>query len=696
MAADGGGLDSYWALSKAGDLAGAVLGKERDYFEAARRRGLDRIWQIAYAQAFGTDPMNPQDFATQTLSYVGPEGKALRFRINEPRALVDQCNIIARGERIAFKCLALNKGFGAGAQVEIANQIVKYLYDENVGIPKESEILDAAAWFGAGFWWTRWDSDGGADVDVEQQTQLGPTMVKQRSGAPVTTTLFPWEYCQEPYAKDPAWGIVRERTSKFELAAEFPQYAEQILGVNNIRTQEGVAEMFMYDVDAATTDDIILRHFYLKPCRAAKYGRYCGILEGMVLWDRPCPHPKVMPVVEVCPFRYFGTRFAYAKAWDILAIQEAIDELISMTLTNYMTFGRQNVFVPAGTNFDEDALADGQNIFTIPSGSSGPVALSLAEMPEGSQWLIDYGHQRMNSIMGTNAVARGESDETVKSGTHAALRDSLAIRFQNATHAAFINGVEQQANLTLDMMRQYSSTPFVVEITGAGEEAYLAEFAKESVAGIRKVRVTVVSPMMQSQAGRLESFLAVRDLPKEERAAALRGIEMGDFTGFTEKPKTTDMLIRFENEQMLKGIQVKPVQGENPALHLPEHWSEFEKQLSQPNPDPVRIKLLSDHMKATIQMWTLSDPLMDMFLKVMPPPPLPGTPTGQLMQMGVQPPPPDEDGGAGPTMGDGKKQPPPSGGSGDGATAPAGPLPKPAQVPANASPQAKQPQQPAA
>lgn len=691
MAFDGG-LEGYWALDKTGNLAAEVLGKERDYFDAARRRGLDRIWQISYAQAFGTDPMNPQDFATQTLSYIGPEGKALRFRINEPRALVEQCNIMARGERIAFKCLALNSSYGAGAQTEIAQQIVKYLYDEYVGTARESEILEAAAWFGAGFWWTQWDADGGDDVDVEHNTPLGPVKIKQRSGAPKTTTLFPWEVCQEPYSKDPAWMIVRERVSKYELAARFPAYSQQILGMNNIRTQEGVAQMFMYDIDAATTDDVIVRHFYLKPCRAAKYGRYCGILDGMVLWDRPCPHPKRIPIVELAPFRYFGTRFAYAKTWDILAIQEADDELLSQTLTNYMTFGRQNVFVPAGTNFDEDALADGQNIFVIPTGSTGPVALALAEMPEGVQWLIEHNAQKKNAIMGTNEVARGMSDETVKSGTHAALRDSLAIRFQNSTHAGFINAVEEQANLTLDMARQYSQTPFVIEIAGPGEETYLQEFAKESVAGVRKVRVVAVSPLMMSQAGRLEALMATKDLPIEQRMGAIRGIEMGDYTGFTEKPKTTDMLIRFENEQMLRGIIVNPVGGENPALHIPEHWSQLEKLLSTPNPDPVRVKIFIDHINNSIGVWQRTNPFLTMFQKVMPPPPLPGTPSGMLMQLGMMVPEMPENNGApggGPPLGEGARQPPAAGGKHPSGVN----LPKPAQPPKNASPQAKQPQQ---
>ena len=703
MAADGGGLQDYWALKQAGDLADAVMAKEREYFDAARRRGLDRIWQIAYAQAFGTDPMNPQDFATQTLSYVGPEGKSLRFRINEPRSLVAQANILARGERVAFKCLALNSDLQAGSQVEIAQQIVQYLYQENVGVERETEIMDAGSWFGAGFWWTRWDSEAGDDVDVETQTPIGPTKIKQRSGAPVTTTLFPWEYAQEAYCKDSPWGIVRERVSKYELAAEFPEFENQIIGVNNVRSQEGLQEMFMYDVDAATTDDVIIRHFYLKPCRARKLGRYCGILDGMVLWDRINPHPKKIPVIEYCPYRYFGTRFAYAKSWDILSLQESIDELVSQMLTNFMTFGRQNVFVPAGTNFDEDALAEGQNIFTIPAGSSGPVALALAAMPEGANWLIEFALQRMNSIMGMNAVARGESDETVKSGTHAALRDSLAIRFQNAEHAAFINAQEEQANLTLDMMRQYAATDFVIEIAGAGEESYLKQFAKQSVAGVRKVRVVVVSPMMQSQAGRLETFMAVSKIPKEERAGAIKGIEMGDFTGFTEKPKTTDMLIRFENEQMLKGIMVNPIKGENPATHLPEHWSQLEKVMSQPNPEPVVVKLLTDHIMMTIGIWQQSNPFVDMFLKVAPPPPLPGTPTGELMKLGMMVPPVDDGTGtpAGGPATPGASQPPDgmeksAEGKPKGKGAAGTDLPDPAQVPKNASPQAKRPQQPAA
>lgn len=640
MAADGGDGQQYWALTNAAELAGHVKAKEEAFFDAVRRRGLDRIWVIAHAQAFGTDPLNPQDFATQTLAYTGPEGKHLRWRINEPRALLDQCNIIARGERPEFKCLTLNSDFESVAQIEIATNIVRYLYRETVGDSREADLTEVGGWFGSSYWWTRWDPDGGDDVTVEERVEGLPEPMKKtvRSGSPKTVTLYPWEYCYEPYAKESPWGTVRERISKYELAASYPQYREQIVAINNIRAQPGFAEMFAWDVDAATTDDVIVKHFYLKPCAARPEGRYVGIIEDIVLWDRPCPHPKRIPVVEYVPHRYFGTGFGYAKVWDVLALQEAIDELVSQQLTNYMTFGMQNVFIPQGTNFDEDALRDGLNVFTIPPNSGAPVALALAEFPEGAQWLIEFAYARMNSIMGMNQVARGQSDETVKSGTHAALRDAIAIRFQNAEHACLIIARTEQANLSLDMVRANATAPFLVEIAGVGEEAYLRQFTKQSIAGVRRVSVVNVSPLMQSQAGRLEAFLQTVGLPKEERAAAMKGIETGDFTGFTEKPKTSDMLIRFENEQLIKGILQTPIAGENPMEHLPEHWSELEKQRSQEKPNLVAIIALQQHIQQTIMEWQRTDPFLAMFLKVPPPPPLPNTPAGFVAQAGIFPP----------------------------------------------------------
>lgn len=614
--------------------------KEEAFFDAVRRRGLDRIWVIAHAQAFGTDPMNPQDFATQTLSYTGPEGKHLRWRINEPRALVDQCNIIARGERPEFKCLALNADFESVSQIEIAQNVVRYLYRETVGDSREADLTEVGGWFGAAYWWTRWNPDGGDDVTVEEPVPGLPQPLKQtvRSGAPETVTLFPWEYAYEAYSKDSPWGIVRERVSKYELAATYPQYAEQLVAINNIRAQPGFAEMFAWDVDSATTDDIIVRHFYLKPCAARREGRYVGIVEDMVLWDRPCPHPKRIPVVSYVPHKYFGTGLGYAKAWDVLALQEAVDELVSQQLTNYMTFGMQNMFIPQGSNYDEDQLRDGLNVFMVPPNSSPPVALALAEFPEGAQWLIEFAFERMNSIMGMNQVARGQSDETVKSGTHAALRDSIAIRFQNAEHAALIGARNEQVNLSLDMVRQNATAPFLAEVAGVGEEAYLRQFTKQSIAGVRRVSVVNVSPLMQSQAGRMEMFMNTVKLPKEERAAAIKGMETGDFTGFTEKPKTSDMLIRWENEQLIKGILQNPMAGENPMEHLPEHWSELEKQRSQEQPNLVAIISLQKHIQAHLTTWMAMDPFLAMCLKVPPPPPLPYTPAGFVAQQGVFPP----------------------------------------------------------
>jgi hypothetical protein len=188
------------------------------------------------------------------------------------------------------------------------------------------------------------------------------------------------------------------------------------------------------------------------------------------------------------------------------------------------------------------------------------------------------------------------------------------------------------------MVRQNATAPFLAEVAGVGEEAYLRQFTKQSIAGVRRVSVINVSPLMQSQAGRLETFMQTVALPKEERAAAMRGLETGDFTGFTEKPKTTDMLVRWENEQLIKGILQTPMAGENPMDHLPEHWSELEKQRSQEQPNLVAIISIQRHIQDTLTTWMAMDPFLAMGLKVPPPPPLPYTPAGFVAQQGVFPP----------------------------------------------------------
>src|ERR1700759_1809250 len=306
MAAADGGESGYvyWAKLPADELRTTLEDKERRYFEAAQRRGLRAMWAIAWAQYYGTDPANPSDLATQTTSRTGPEQEFVRFRINEVRSFIKQANVIAMGDRPAFQCLVLNSDHDALSSVEIADSIVEYLYKKELGENRERECLEIDGVFGAAYAHLRWDFEGGDDVktmqpvlDQQGQAVMDPMTgqpaqmpITRKSGAPYVDVGAPWDVVLDSNSREMKWCMVRERASKWEIAATYPDQSDDILASAGI-DQWCVERLFGYDYDNDNDDDCIVKHFYHPKCRALPNGRYMGTCGNVVLWDLPCPVP---------------------------------------------------------------------------------------------------------------------------------------------------------------------------------------------------------------------------------------------------------------------------------------------------------------------------------------------------------------------------------------------------------------------
>lgn len=664
-AADGGDSYVYWAKQDGQALLGTLKDKERKYFEAAQRRGLQTMWAIAWAQYFGTDPAQPGDMATQTIARVGPEGEFTRFRINEVRSFIKQGNVIAMGERVAFQCLVTNSDHDALASAEIADSIVEYLYKKASGEEKERVALEYEGVGGAAYGHLRWDFEGGDDVEVMEpltDDQGQPILLddgtpaamptQKKSGAPYVDVMAPWEVALDPNSRDIKWCIVRERASKWEIAAEFPEMQEQILQTADM--DEWIVERlfgYAYGTELEYDDECIVKHFYHPRCRAMPQGRYVGVCGDAILWDLPCPVPEGTPLVEMCGGKFFGSAFGYADSWDLISIQEMIDQLCSDTASNLSTFGRQIIVYDKGSELDSDMIAMGLRALAKTPGSEAPMAINYASMPESVKWFIEYLHSRHQSISGLNSVARGDPQANIKSGQMAALFHSIAIEFQSARQAALDGYRERMANLMLDMVRQFSDAPFLVEVAGVSERPYLREFTKQNVSGVRKVRIQTANPMMRSQAGRFEMFQALSTVEPDKRDAVIRGLTTGDWSGFTENSRSCDLRVQWENEQLSNGGQCPVGSGDHPFKHVPAHWALFEKLASMPEPDPTLLDSVLHHIIDHLMSWQSIDPRLATLLNIPLPPPLPGSPTAGLAMLGAMPMPPPGPGAAGPSAG---------------------------------------------
>lgn len=639
-------LAGYFANLPADQLIGELKKRETNSWNALQNRGLPTLWRLCYAQAFGMDPNTARN-ATQRLEFCGPQAQFIRFRIQLARSHAKQRNQLAQGQRPSFECVAVNDDASSLAQVGICGKAITYVFKQARGEFALAESESSDGYFGEGGVWVRWDSDGGDNEKVTTMVPSTdqftgqplfdpngqPTMQQQqsqkRTGAPTYTPIFPWNLTRDPNTRSPSWIQTREKTSKYELMALYPEKAKELEHLTLTRESEpGALELFQWDMTSATDDVLAVKHWYHRNCKAVPGGRYIGYVGDVVLWDTPCPIADGLPIVSMCTARYFDTPFGYPEFADLLSVQEAMDEIWSQAITNILKFGNQNLWGEDGVEFDQTAFAKGGSYFTMKVGQKPPQAIAWAELPEAFKYMSERLPQLMGIISGMNPTMLGTPDNNITSGVFATLMQATAEKFVNASQQAYDFAVNELGNITLELIRANSDTRFAAQVSGEANIPYMKYFEAEDFGGIKSVQVQRQSPVMNNIGGRFEVFEKTMGLPKAQRKAAVQMLMTGDPSAWMENDQSCLILIRKENEQMSRGQQVQPSKTDDPLLHNESHRASLDRLRTQDPPqDPqgfqqwnAAVQAHVDHIGGHSVLWAQTDPVFAASCMLPPPP----------------------------------------------------------------------------
>ena len=635
-----------WFLADADDVIGTLETKESEYFEMLQATNMVQMYKIAWAQYFGTDPNNPGQLCTQVAARVGEEREYTRLRINEARSFLKQAIQTATSTNAAYKVVTSSRDFASIAGVDAADRAVTATMRKCFDARKKRKFLERMLVLGSAFVHVRWDPEGG---DKTIDTSLG---IEQEvmSGAPVVQIGCPWDgYYDAREEDDLTWVVMRERRSKWELAALYPEHADKLAeacGEDKFRRDR----LFNSNVfDAAGSDEgtVTLQHFYLAKQPGAENGRYIGFVQGVgALWDRELPitETRKLPVYLAQASTYIGANIGYADWWDVISIQQTIDNVVSDWTSSMRAQGRLNMYVAKGSGINLSQMSKGLRVFELDPGAVPPGFVEPPKLAAAGE-LLQYLHTRMEQVTQQNSVRRGSSDN-MKSGTMAALYNQQGIEAIGDVLEAAEHTDNAVANIVLDMLTNKSRGSFLIEVSGESERPYYEAFASTGLKGARSVRVENVSPMMRSAAGRFETFNAIAGLPPDRVGPMLRGLDTGDWSGLTEQDKSKDLRIVKENEMLLHGQEVIVGAGDDPVAHVKTHWSLLEKLESvdptvidpmtgegiQGKYDAVK-RVVVQHILKHLEGWQYIDPRLASLLGIAPPPPMPGSPTGDLMMM---------------------------------------------------------------
>ena len=589
----------YWAAKTADKVIAQLNQKERAYFDYATERGFVAMSKIAYAQDHGLSASG-MHWDTQTVSLDGDLGELVRFRVNEVRSFNDQLVTMAVGSRPAFECVATNSDYDSIGQAETADSTVEYVYYHAYGEKKERKTVSRGISYGLSFTWVNWDPTAGDSVKVPAMVTLPDgTQAPKRdpmSGKPVKTddptgkrtgelhmkSLPWWQVVREPETEETdehLWTVVREPRSKYELAGRFPEHAQRLLALQG-QDDYTMARLFKMQhasrANLSTDDTVIVKHFYHAPSPALKgttnakgddlgKGRYILYAGDVPLMDVPLPFPAI-PIIDFCPYEYLATAFGYSPSWDLIAVNQMLDQVVSDVATNLTTFGRQSIWVEEGLGISADDIASGARVLTGKPNSKPPVPIQFAAIPEASKWFLDFLRKLMQSISRLNSVTRGDPDHNITSGQMAALFHSIAIEGISGLQLAVDVHRERVANLILDILKRYAEHEMVVQIAGVDERPYLDTFTRDSLKAIRGVTVKTANPMMRTQAGRMQIAELQLKIPGaiQDPGQLNEILVSGQSKPLYDAARKRRMRIKLEDEKLLEGPQTKMEQPPPP------------------------------------------------------------------------------------------------------------------------------------
>jgi hypothetical protein len=625
-------LRDYFALQPTEKLGKALFRKVQD--DRARTSTSSKVRGVlsrAYLYYFGR---SPDGSSTHLVSRGGDQGELATIRVNHARSLVQtQLNLVL-SNRIVWQPKATNDDYESYAQTILANSVLDYYWRDRQIERFGARAVEEAITFGEGFLYSPWDESLGDEVaNAPVLDAEGRTTGYKKTGDFKFINVSSWDIIRDPFKHswdELDWVIIHTRANRYNLVAAYPELAKQILQApseiaretNGTNVSEG---------DFRDTDDISVFHFYHRRTQALPTGREtCFVSDKCVLYDRELSYREI-PLQRVYAAEVFGTPFAYTQFFEILGLQELVDNLNTCIASNQTTFATQMIAAPDGANVSPDSFG-GIKLLKYPGGSQPPQALQLTKSPpEVFQYLHDLVGQ-MEQLMGLNSVARGEPQSGEQSGAALALLEAKAKQQASVLEGANLRFLQQLGTHIIDTIRTKCPYPRRVAISGVANKSLerSAEYSGESFSAIHRVLVDIGNPLGQTPAGRKELVNIYTQAlgPKITAEQIEQVMTTGRIEPLTMNLQRQLLLIKSENERISRGEQVQAMADDDHVLHMREHAGEMSNpELRYGN--PPALDSYAAHMDEHWQLYNTVDPARLLVLGQQPPPqmgPPPGAP----------------------------------------------------------------------
>jgi hypothetical protein len=686
--------DTFWAAQESEAFALAAWSRIEGYYAFAQSSPVFSRTSRAYRQMFG---VGGRDGVSWQLQRGGTAGELVKLQSGDYRNLAEHRVTISTQHRPAWQPVATNSDYSSlSASVTLSGVLDYYFREKRVQRFLRDAVRDVQ-WAGEGYIFGGWDVALGESVAADPETG---EQVKEGDLWFASPTIY--DVARDPLASSwhtTNWHGVRQYVSKWDLAARYPEKADEILAIQGNQF-DMVRSLAPGSVD---TDEIPIFHFFHAKTPALPEGRYAILASSrLVLLDGALPYRRV-PLYRLVEDEIKGTPFGYTAMFDALGTLEAVDKLTSAILTQQMAHAVAKIVGVKGSGINYKHLTQALGYLEVNSMDQAPKTLDLAGVnPQVFEFRAQL-KQEAQQVASINDVVRGVVNQNIKSGAHAALYDAIAQRGANALQEAYYVGCEDLGTFVLHTLSDYAGdSERTARIAGENNRALILEFTGEDLKGFERVTVEAVNAVSKTPLGKqaiADSLLEKGALGQGEVAGQkyLTLLKTGELEQQTEAPLSNRMRIKRDVEMLRKGIGPVPMGPvADPMTGLPQlnpdgspatapmpdpggeylpimatdsHWLDIPEYLTVLSSPEARandkvVAAVTESVRRKLEMWRTLDP--DLLSLLGGPPP----PSSQMMG-GTPPPGPAEQSGT----------PPPQPGEQSGTPPPAAPSDGPAELP---------------
>lgn len=587
---------TYFANKEAPKTASILLNKAGAWSNDVEATGYLEKLRSMWAAYHGAYYRHAAD--GHQITFGGEEGELAQLPINHLRNLASHIITMTTSNRPAMEARAVNTDYKSLSQTKLANGILDYYMREKRLERYLKNAVEHAVVLGSGFIKMEWNATAGEVYDYFENEVTGEPDPKRPiyEGDIEFTNLSPFDVVVDSTKEhqNHDWYLIRTFKNKYDLAAKYPEFEEQIKG---LQTKSEITRFRIGLTNLTTeTDDIPVYEFYHKTTDAMPNGRYMLFLsEEIVLQDIGLPY-RAIPIFRISPGDILGSPYGYTPLFDVLPVQEGINTLYSTILTNQNATGVQNFWTKPGSNLNVTALSGG---LTLIESMEKPEVLQLCNTPAEVFKFLDMLERVAETLTGVNSVARGNPEASLKTGAALALVQSMALQFMSGLQQSYVQLVEDVGSSIIRILQDYARAPRILAIVGKTHRTELREFTGEDISNISRVYVDVGNPLGRTIAGRMELAQQMMQYQViKNPAQIIEVLNTGRLDLLTEDLQDELDLIKRENEALTEGETPLATLLDDHKQHIMEH----RKVIQDPDlrKDPELLARTLEHVQAHI------------------------------------------------------------------------------------------------